>query len=113
MPISDSIRYFNKRFTNKITAGLAGKRYSPFSPIEHVGRKSGKRYATPIITLKRGDNFIFALTYGPQVNWYRNILASSTAGLKYQKKICARRSGRIDRRSGKNFLPAVTAIFSY
>ena len=86
MPLSNSLRYINKKFINKITGHWAGKKESSFSMIKHTGRKSGEKYQTPVIAIKRGSNFVFALTYGPQVDWYRNVLASSTAGIKYQGK---------------------------
>ena len=86
MPLSNSLRYINKKFTNKITGRWAGNKGSPFSLIQHTGRKSGEKYHTPVIAIKQGSNFVFALTYGPQVDWYRNILANGTAGIKYQGK---------------------------
>jgi len=86
MPISTSLRYLNKKFTNKIIGCWAGKNGSPFSLVLHSGRKSGKKFQTPVIAVKKGSRFLFALTYGARVDWYRNILANGCAGIRYQGK---------------------------
>ncbi len=84
MPISNSLRYLNKKFTNKIIGCWAGKKGSPFSLVLHSGKKSGKKFQTPVIAVKQDSKFLFALTYGAQVDWYRNILANGCAGIKHQ-----------------------------
>jgi len=89
MPIPDRIRYFNKRFLNRLTLKIAGAAHSPIAAVEHVGRKSGKRYRTPVMVERLEDGFMFALTYGPGVDWYLNLLASGKCTLfwhggKYQ-----------------------------
>lgn len=47
-----------------------------FGEILHVGRRSGRAYRTPILTLRRGDSVVIALTYGPQTEWVQNVLRS-------------------------------------
>ena len=86
MPISNSLRYLNKKFTNKIIGCWAGKKGSPFSLVLYSGRKSGKKFQTPVIAVKQDSKFLFALTYGVKVDWYRNILANGCAGIKHQGK---------------------------
>lgn len=114
MPISDSIRYFNKRFTNKITGKLAGKKHSPFALIQHAGRKSGRHYATPIIALKRGNDFLFALTYGPQVDWYQNILASGSASIAYrEEKYALETPTELDSVAGRKTFPQPLRFFLF
>lgn len=83
MPISSRIRYVNKRFTNRLMIRIAGKAHSPIALLHHTGRKSGKGYAIPIMTQPDGERFIFALTYGPQVDWYQNVLAAGSCELTY------------------------------
>lgn len=50
--------------------------HGPFSVIRHVGRKSGRTYETPVILAKVPEGFIAELTYGANVNWYRNVVAA-------------------------------------
>ncbi|HYI51164.1 MAG TPA: nitroreductase family deazaflavin-dependent oxidoreductase [Microbacterium sp.] len=50
----------------------------PFSLIRHVGRRSGRIFEAPVVLAeaRRAPRALVAeLTYGDQVNWYRNILA--------------------------------------
>ena len=57
---------------NPLTRTLARASFGPFSIIRHVGRRSGKHYETPIIVQPSDGGFVFALTYGPDVDWYKN-----------------------------------------
>ena len=89
MPIPNRIRYFNKRFLNRLTIKIAGASHSPIALVQHSGRKSGRHYQTPVMVELLEDGFMFALTYGPAVDWYRNVLAAGSCTLfwhggKYQ-----------------------------
>ena len=77
MTLPKGLRTFNKRYLNRLMGKLAYCPHGPFCVIYHVGRRSGKAYQTPIIAYPDDGSFIIALTYGPEVDWYRNI---STAG---------------------------------
>jgi hypothetical protein len=44
--------------------------------VQHVGRRSGKTYETPIIVSRVADGFVIELTYGPDVDWHKNVLAA-------------------------------------
>lgn len=81
MKIPDRIRFINKRYTNRVMGLIAGKRYSPIALLQHTGRKTGRAYAIPIIAASVPGGFVFALTYGDHVDWYRNVLAADRAVL--------------------------------
>ena len=66
---------FTKRVVNPITRRFAD-RLPGFAIVEHVGRRSGRAYRTPLNVFRRGDRYVFALTYGPDVDWVRNVLAA-------------------------------------
>ena len=70
------MRFLNKRIFNRLTLKFAGSAYSPISIIRHFGRRSGTPYATPVIVEPLGNQFLFALPYGSEVDWYRNVLAA-------------------------------------
>ena len=55
---------------------LARSPHGPFAVVRHVGRKSGRTFETPIIARPLPDGFMIELTYGPNVDWYRNIRAA-------------------------------------
>ena len=83
---ANRIRYFNKYVFNRVMLKFAGSSRSQFAVVRHVGRRSGKTYETPIIVLAQGDAFVIALTYGPKVDWYRNLVAAEHGTLLWQKK---------------------------
>lgn len=80
------IRYFNKHFLNRLLIRFAGSRRHPFAIVRHVGRRSGKSYETPIIVEPMGQSLLITLTYGPGVDWYRNLLAAGHGTLLWQGK---------------------------
>ena len=65
-----------KNTLNRVTTRVARSGHGPFSLVRHVGRKSGKTYETPIMLARVPEGFIAELTYGEDVNWYRNIVAA-------------------------------------
>jgi deazaflavin-dependent oxidoreductase (nitroreductase family) len=80
----DRVRQFNKRTFNPWILRSAGTAHSPFAVVGHIGRRSGTTYATPVIAMSLQDGFAFALTYGPEVDWYRNILAAGSCTLRWR-----------------------------
>jgi len=70
------IRIINKHITNPLLHRFAQLSRGPFAVIRHVGRRSGKPYETTIMVWPLRDGFVIALTYGSEVDWYRNILAA-------------------------------------
>ena len=77
----NAIRAFNKRYFNRLVHRFAGVSRTPFALIRHVGRQSGKPYETPIIVMPLENGFVIALTYGSEVDWYRNVQAAGGATL--------------------------------
>jgi len=73
----------NRRIINPATSRFAG-RIPPFSMIEHVGRKSHTHYRTPIMAFRSGNDFIVALTYGPNTDWVRNVIAAGGCTIEYR-----------------------------
>jgi deazaflavin-dependent oxidoreductase (nitroreductase family) len=61
---------------NRATSRIARSGHGPFSLVRHVGRKSGRTYEAPVILVKTSEGFIAELTYGDNVNWYRNVVAA-------------------------------------
>lgn len=86
MTLKDRIRSFNKHGLNKVTRYFARLPRGPFAVIRHTGRRSGKVYETPIMVERKGGSFVIALTYGPKVDWYRNVVAAGRAGLLWHGK---------------------------
>ena len=54
--------------------------------LEHVGRKSGKAYRTPLNVFPTDDGVAVLLTYGPNRDWLKNITAANHAELQHMGK---------------------------
>jgi len=80
---------FTTHVVNPFMRKLAGATYSPIAMIRHVGRHSGKSYQTPLIVRQVPGGFVLALTYGPEVDWYRNIVAAGGGTLVWHGKAYA------------------------
>jgi len=72
-----------KHTLNRVTTRAARGRGGPFALVKHVGRKSGKPYETPIIVQPIEGGFVIELTYGPEVDWYRNVVAANGCRILY------------------------------
>jgi deazaflavin-dependent oxidoreductase (nitroreductase family) len=69
------IRPFTTHLFNPIARRFAG--WLPgFGILTYRGRTSGKTYRTPLNVFRRGDSYVFALTYGADVQWVKNVVAA-------------------------------------
>ncbi len=75
MPLPRALGRFNVRVTNRLLWPVV--RFLPsFGRVVHVGRKSGRVYRTPVNLFRRGDRVVFAMTYGIETDWLKNVLAA-------------------------------------
>jgi deazaflavin-dependent oxidoreductase (nitroreductase family) len=75
MPIPKRVARFNKRVTNRVTIHVAS--WMPgFAIVTHIGRRSGRGYRTPVNVFREDGRYVFALTYGADSEWVRNVLAN-------------------------------------
>jgi len=77
---------FLKKYFNPLTLKMARSSHGPFAIVRHVGRKSGCQYETPIIVQPAGSDFVFELTYGAEVDWYKNVRAAGKCILFWHGK---------------------------
>jgi deazaflavin-dependent oxidoreductase (nitroreductase family) len=94
MRVPRAVAQFNRRVTNPVARSL-----TPWLPclgtLEHVGRKSGKRYRTPLLVFKTRDGFVILIGYGPETDWLKNVLAGGPTVLHKRGKALALASPRI------------------
>jgi deazaflavin-dependent oxidoreductase (nitroreductase family) len=89
---------FNRLVTNPIQRRWAG-RIPVHAIIEHVGRRSGRHYRTPVLAFRRPDGgFVFLIGYGRQSDWVRNVLAAGSAEILHR--------GRYYLATGTTLIPA-------
>src|SRR6478672_2618082 len=80
-----SMRPYTTKFFNPILRHVV--RFLPgFCMISYRGRKSGKTLRTPMNYFRDGDDYVFALTYGPEVQWVKNVLAAGEAELEIGRR---------------------------
>jgi deazaflavin-dependent oxidoreductase (nitroreductase family) len=75
MPLPRTLARWNKAGLNRVT-----RRVAPWMPgfgvVVHAGRRTGRRYQTPVNVFPAGDGYLHALTYGPDSDWVKNVLAA-------------------------------------
>lgn len=83
---SAGARRFVTRVVNPLirVAGLAGGERSMFGVLQHVGRTSGRRHEHPVLPHVAGDVVLIPLSFGTEVNWVRNVLATGSAQLRFR-----------------------------
>ncbi|MDH6198737.1 deazaflavin-dependent oxidoreductase (nitroreductase family) [Mycobacterium frederiksbergense] len=81
MQLPQWLARFNRHVTNPIQRLWAG--WAPtFGILEHVGRKSGKPYRTPLTVFSTDAGVAILLTYGPDRDWLKNLLAAGGARMR-------------------------------
>ena len=84
MPIPRIVRQWNKAGLNRVTRYIA-----PWAPgmgvIIHRGRRTGRPYQTPVNVFAAEDGYVFALTYGPDTDWVKNVLAAGGCELRARR----------------------------
>jgi deazaflavin-dependent oxidoreductase (nitroreductase family) len=76
MRFADQRAAFNRRIVNRVVRPLSG-RVAMWSLIEHRGRRSGKRYRTPVTMFRTTDGVAIMLAYGEDRDWVRNVMDAS------------------------------------
>ena len=86
MVLPKSVAAFNRRVTNRITGPVAN-RLPGFGVVHHIGRKSGREYRTPVNVFAVPDGYVVALTYGPDTDWVRNVVAANGCDLETRGRV--------------------------
>ncbi len=96
MPIPRVVGRWNKAGLNRLTKHIAP--WMPgFGVVVHRGRRSGRRYLTPVNVFAAEDGYVFALTYGPDTDWVKNVLAAGGCELRTRGRTIQLVSPRLGR----------------
>lgn len=88
MQLPQRLARFNRHVTNPIQRMWAG--WAPsFGILEHVGRRSGKPYRTPLSVFSTDNGVAILLTYGPDRDWLKNITAAGGGKMRRHGKTFA------------------------
>lgn len=78
MPLPLVLARTSRRLLNPVALRWAGH-VPGYCVLEHVGRRSGRHHRTPLVVFQRGDGVAFLVSYWPQCDWARNVLAAGGA----------------------------------
>jgi deazaflavin-dependent oxidoreductase (nitroreductase family) len=96
---------FNRVVTNHAIRPLA--RWLPgFGVVVHRGRRSGRRYRTPINIFGTSDGYVAALTYGA-TDWASNVMAAGGCELETRGRRVRLTDPRLVRDLTRRDLPPV------
>jgi deazaflavin-dependent oxidoreductase (nitroreductase family) len=88
MRVPRTVADFNRRVTNPAARSL-----TPWLPclgtLEHVGRKSGRHYRTPLLVFETRNGFVILIGYGPETDWLKNVFAGGPTVLHKRGKAIA------------------------
>lgn len=89
MQLPQGLARFNRYVTNPIQRMWAG-RIPLHGILEHVGRRSGTPYRTPLVVFNAEidgkPGYAILLTYGPNRDWLKNIKAAGGGRLRRHGK---------------------------
>jgi deazaflavin-dependent oxidoreductase (nitroreductase family) len=108
MQLPQWLARFNRYVTNPIQRVWAG-----FVPtmgiVEHVGRRSGKRYRTPVNVFATEDGLAVLLTYGPNRDWVKNLDTAGGGRIKHYGKTSSYTNPRMMTKA--KAAPSVTGLW--
>lgn len=94
MQLPQRLARFNRYVTNPVQRLWAG--WAPMMGIlEHVGRRSGRVYRTPLTVFATDDGVAVLLTYGPDRDWLKNLMAADGGRLRRHGRSLAVRNPRV------------------
>src|SRR5262245_54028829 len=88
------MRHVNRVFTNPVLGTIAWV-VPPFAVIHHIGRKSHRKYRTPVVAFHGDAGFVVPMTYGRDVDWARNIVRARGCELERLGRRVKTRNPRI------------------
>lgn len=106
MPIPRWVRSFSKIVTHRLTGPFA-PRLPWFGVLVHVGRRTQRTYRTPINAFRTPDGYVFALTYGTDTDWLRNVQASGECTLVTEGRAVKLRRPRLFHDERRRAMPWV------
>lgn len=88
MRVPRAVANFNRRVTNPVARSI-----TPWIPtqgtLEHVGRKSGNRYRTPLTVFNTRDGYVILIGYGLESDWLKNVVAGGATAMRKHGKTIA------------------------
>lgn len=104
------LRPFTTKVFNPISRHVAG--WLPgFGILIYRGRTSGRAYRTPMNVFRHGDEYVLALTYGPDVQWVKNVMAAGGCQLVTRGRTLRLVAPRLFTDPGRRLMPQPVRFF--
>lgn len=108
MPIPRVVGRLNKVGFNRVSTPVA-RRLGGFAVVHHVGRRSGRAFRTPVNLFPTEGGYVIALTYGPDTDWVKNILAAGGCDVETRGRRVPCTRPRVYRDPGRRHIRPVEA----
>jgi deazaflavin-dependent oxidoreductase (nitroreductase family) len=102
-----SMRRINRAFTNRLVGPVAGF-LPPMARVHHRGRKTGRRYRTPVLAFPVERGILTPLPYGTDTDWVLNLLAAGAGKLQMSgRKIAVTNPRIVDSQEAMALVPGL------
>ena len=109
MPLPRWVARINLRVTNHILGPIA-----EFMPgmgiVIHEGRKTRRRYRTPVMVFRDGERFVIALTYGAESQWVQNVVTNGGCDLESRGRTYHLVQPRLIHDQRRSLMPGVVRV---
>ncbi|MCA1007855.1 nitroreductase family deazaflavin-dependent oxidoreductase [Rhodococcus hoagii] len=109
MPLPRSLARANRVGLNRVVVHVAG-RVPGFALMHHRGRRSGRQYTTPVNAFRIGNGYRFALTYGNDSDWARNVLAAGECEITVRGRAVHLVDPRLEKDRSARWAPGPVAM---
>jgi deazaflavin-dependent oxidoreductase (nitroreductase family) len=109
MPFPRWIARVNLHVTNHLLGPIA-RRLPGMGVVIHIGRKTHRRYRTPVMVFRRGDRMIIALTYGRDSQWVHNVITTDGCELETQNHKLRLSHPRLFHDEGRSLMPGIVRV---
>lgn len=104
------LRPFTNRVVNPISRRVAG--HLPwFGIIIVAGRSTGLTRRVPMNVFRQGQAYVFALTYGTEVDWVKNVLAAGGCQLRTRGRTVELRDPEVIHDPSRRLMPWLVRMF--
>lgn len=110
MPFPRWLARVNLHVTNRVLEPLA-RRVSIMGVVIHEGRKSRKKYRTPVMVFRQGNRCVIALTYGRDSQWVQNVVTANGCELEIRRRTMQLSHPRVFRDERRESVPAFVRLF--
>ena len=80
------LTWYHKHVTNPVMVRFFSGQSSVAALLHHVGRRSGRAYATPLTAHRSEETIIVPLPYGTETDWLRNLQAAGQGVVELENR---------------------------